>query len=53
MIILWIIKDFPGISMIGNYLFQDGYIGDGTVAMLCEILPLIISNANPLQSKPG
>ena len=52
MILLWLTKDFSG-TPGWEIVFQDGYISDGTVAMLCGILPLIIPNANPLQSKLG
>ena len=50
LIILWVTKDFsstPGWEVI----FHHGYISDGTVAILCGILPLILPNANPLNSK--
>ncbi|CAF3580390.1 unnamed protein product [Adineta steineri] len=48
MIILWVTKDFsvvPGWKII----FRHKYISDGTVAILCGILPMILPNANPFQ----
>ncbi|CAF2577644.1 unnamed protein product [Rotaria sp. Silwood2] len=47
MIILWVTKDFSG-TPGWEVIFQDDYISDGTVAILCGILPLILPNANPL-----
>ncbi|CAF4390032.1 unnamed protein product, partial [Adineta steineri] len=50
MIILWVTKDFsvvPGWKII----FRHKYISDGTVAILCGILPMILPNANPFQGK--
>ncbi|CAF1183564.1 unnamed protein product [Adineta steineri] len=48
MIILWVTKDFsvvPGWKII----FRHKYISDGTVAILCGVLPMILPNANPFQ----
>jgi hypothetical protein len=50
MIILWVTKDFSG-TPGWEIIFEDKYISDGTVAILCGILPLILPNANPLQSE--
>lgn len=50
MIILWITKDFSGIPG-WDVIFEDKYISDGTVAILCGILPMILPNANPLNRK--
>lgn len=49
MVLLWVTKDFssvPGWEVI----FQEDYISDGTVAILCGILPLILPNSNPFRS---
>ncbi|CAF3546110.1 unnamed protein product [Rotaria sordida] len=48
MIILWVTKDFSG-TPGWEVIFEDDYISDGTVAIFCGILPLILPNANPLQ----
>ena len=48
MIILWVTKDFSG-APGWDIIFEDKYISDGTVAIFCGILPLILPNANPLQ----
>jgi di/tricarboxylate transporter len=50
MIVLWVTKDFSG-TPGWDIIFQDKYISDGTVAILCGILPLILPNANPLQGE--
>jgi di/tricarboxylate transporter len=50
MIILWITKDFSG-TPGWEIIFEDKYISDGTVAIFCGVLPLILPNANPLQSE--
>ncbi len=50
MIILWVTKDFSG-TPGWEIIFQDKYISDGTVAILCGVLPLILPNANPLQGE--
>lgn len=50
MIILWVTKDFSG-TPGWEVIFQENYISDGTVAILCGILPLILPNANPFNSK--
>ena len=50
MIILWVTKDFSG-TPGWEVIFADKYISDGTVAILCGILPLILPNANPLRSE--
>ena len=50
MIILWVTKDFSG-TPGWEIIFEEKYISDGTVAILCGILPLILPNANPFQSK--
>jgi hypothetical protein len=50
MIILWVTKDFSG-TPGWEIIFEDKYISDGTVAIFCGILPLILPNANPLQSE--
>ncbi|CAF3538017.1 unnamed protein product [Rotaria sp. Silwood1] len=47
MIILWVTKDFSG-TPGWEVIFEDDYISDGTVAIFCGILPLILPNANPL-----
>ncbi|UJR20089.1 hypothetical protein I4U23_023221 [Adineta vaga] len=49
LILLWVTKDFsvvPGWKII----FRHKYISDGTVAILCGILPLILPNTNPFQN---
>jgi di/tricarboxylate transporter len=48
MILLWITKDFSG-TPGWESLFREKYISDGTVAILCGILPLILPNANPFE----
>lgn len=50
MIILWVTKDFSG-TPGWEVIFEEKYISDGTVAILCGILPLILPNANPFESK--
>lgn len=49
-IILWITKDLSGIGG-WSAIFEKDFVSDGTVAMLCGILPLILPNANPFQSR--
>lgn len=49
MIILWVTKDFSG-TPGWDVIFRRKYISDGTVAILCGVLPMILPNANPLQS---
>ncbi|CAF3438039.1 unnamed protein product [Rotaria socialis] len=48
MIILWVTKDFSG-TPGWEIIFEENYISDGTVAILCGVLPLILPNANPLK----
>ncbi|CAF1592513.1 unnamed protein product, partial [Adineta ricciae] len=50
MIILWVTKDFSG-TPGWDVIFRRKYISDGTVAILCGILPMILPNANPLQKE--
>ena len=50
MIILWVTKDFSG-TPGWEIIFHERYISDGTVAILCGVLPLILPNANPLNGK--
>jgi hypothetical protein len=50
MIILWITKDFSG-TPGWQIIFEKGYISDGTIGILCGILPLILPNANPFRSE--
>jgi hypothetical protein len=50
MIILFVTKDFSG-APGWDIIFRHEYISDGTVAILCGILPLILPNANPLESE--
>ena len=50
MIILWVTKDFSGTSGWDS-IFRLKYISDGTVAIFCGVLPLILPNANPLESE--
>ena len=49
MVLLWITKDFSG-TPGWEILFREDYISDGTVAILCGVLPLILPNANPLNA---
>ena len=46
MILLWVTKDFSG-TPGWEIIFREKYISDGTVAILCGILPLILPNKNP------
>lgn len=48
MILLWVTKDFSG-TPGWEILFREKYISDGTVAILCGILPLILPNKNPFE----
>ncbi|CAF1200301.1 unnamed protein product [Adineta steineri] len=49
MILLWVTKDFSG-SPGWDVIFRHKFISDGTVAIFCGVLPLILPNANPLQA---